>query len=86
MFRNKFKVKPLKYWLNAYNSLSLKELEITWSPMGIPESSFPLGMEIAGTPETDACTVNKSSKYIATGSSPCSPNLNAVVGVVGSKR
>ena len=46
----------------------------------------PQGIEIAGMPASDIGTVQKSLRYIASGSAVFSPSRNATVGEVGRRR
>src|SRR5690606_30523218 len=54
-----------------------------WKPTGRPSSDRPFGTDMPGTPARLAGMVAMSLRYIASGSSSFSPNLNAVVGAVG---
>jgi len=56
---------------------------VSWSPIGSPVESRPLGTLIAGTPARFAGIVKMSFRYIAIGSSTFAPMRNAVVGDVG---
>ena len=68
----------------AFNSLcSSKTLPINCIPIGNPLVSKPQGILIAGSPAKLAGTVNKSDKYIESGSLTKSPFKKAVVGQVG---
>src|SRR5579875_1727674 len=61
---------------------SLKAGPPSWNPTGRP-SLRPQGMEIAGMPASDIGTVQKSFRYIASGSFDFAPSSNAVLGAVG---
>jgi len=52
-------------------------------PIGNPPLELPHGTEIPGIPANEAVTVKMSARYMESGSSDFSPNLNAGVGVVG---
>ena len=69
---------------NAASSsrLSLNAGPASWKPTGRPSLS-PHGIEIAGIPASDIGTVQKSFRYIASGSSVFAPSSNAVHGLVG---
>jgi len=58
-------------------------LPINWIPIGNPLVSKPQGILIAGRPAKLAGTVNRSDKYIESGSLTKSPFKKAVVGQVG---
>src|SRR3954452_20942065 len=53
-----------------------------WKPTG-RSSLSPLGIEIAGRPASEIGTVNRSSRYIDSGSSPLAPSSQATDGEVG---
>ena len=53
-----------------------------WKPTGSPSES-PFGIEIAGMPASDIGTVQKSLRYIASGSAVLAPSSNATPGAVG---
>ena len=55
-------------------------------PSGSPSAESPAGTEIAGNPARLAGTVNTSFRYIAIGSSLCSPMAKAAEGAVGASR
>ena len=68
--------------------LSLNAGPTIWRPTGsrVPPprgSARALGIEIAGTPASDAGTVQKSLRYIASGSASFAPSSNATPGAVG---
>src|ERR1019366_1161127 len=69
---------------NATSSmrLSLNAGPASWKPTGSP-SLHPEGMEIAGMPANGIGTVQKSLRYMASGSSVLAPSSNAVHGLVG---
>src|ERR1700722_20577663 len=64
---------------------SSKCLPITCRPKGSPSALSPAGTLIAGTPASEAGTVNTSFRYIVTGSSIFSPIPKAAEGAVGVK-
>ena len=53
-----------------------------WKPTGSPSDS-PFGIEIAGMPASDIGTVQKSLRYIASGSAVLAPSSKATPGAVG---
>ena len=53
-----------------------------WKPTGRPSES-PFGIEIAGMPASDIGTVQKSLRYIASGSAVLAPSSKATPGAVG---
>src|SRR5689334_4970197 len=61
---------------------SLKAGPAIWKPTGRPSLS-PLGIEIAGMPASDMGTVQKSLRYIASGSWVLAPSSKATPGAVG---
>ena len=65
------------------NDISVSSGLINCTEYGIPSLSKPVGMEIAGTPARLAGIVHKSDIYISKGLLVFSPNLKAVLGVVG---
>ena len=68
----------------AFNILSSSNtLPINCIPIGNPLVSKPQGILIAGRPAKLAGTVNRSDKYIDSGSLTKSPFKKAVVGQVG---
>ena len=62
---------------------SLNAGPASWKPTGSP-SDRPDGIETAGIPASDIGTVQKSFRYIASGSSALAPSSNAVHGLVGA--
>ena len=58
-------------------------MPINCTPIGNPLVSKPQGILIAGRPAKLAGTVNRSDKYIESGSLTKSPFKKAVVGQVG---
>ena len=52
----------------------------------MPSLLIPVGMEIAGSPAKLAGIVHESDMYISSGLLVFSPNLKAVLGVVGEIR
>src|ERR1700730_11275488 len=66
----------------ASRRFSLNAGPASWNPTGSPSLS-PEGIEIAGTPASGIGTVQKSFRYIVSGSSVLAPSSNAVQGLVG---
>ena len=59
---------------------------MTWRPMGRFPDVRPQGSDNAGNPARLTLMVKMSLKYMVSGSSVRSPNLNAGVGEVGVRR
>ena len=64
------------------SAFSLNAGPASWRPTGSPSLS-PLGIEIAGIPASDIGTVQKSLRYIASGSAVLAPSSKATLGAVG---
>ena len=69
-------------WAASRMRFSLNAGPASWNAVGNP-SARPFGIEIAGMPASGIGTVQKSLRYIASGSSVLAPSSNATPGLVG---
>ena len=69
-------------WDASSSAFSLNAGPASWKPTGRPSLS-PQGSEIAGMPASDMGTVQKSLRYMASGSSALAPSSKATPGLVG---
>src|ERR1700760_2516014 len=75
-------IAPSRAWAASSIRFSLNAGPASWNPTGSPSLS-PDGIEIAGIPASGIGTVQKSLRYIASGSAVLAPSSNAVQGLVG---
>ena len=59
---------------------------MTWNPIGKPDSSSSMGIDIAGCPAMFAGMLQMSDRYMERGSDVLAPASKATVGLVGETR